>query len=248
MLKRNNLSRDVEQVLLQRIAAGVYRVGDRLPTERELGESLGVSRGSVREALNRLHSLGLIRIVRGRGGGWFLDMPDSATLSHALSLMLMVNGVTNAALVEARIILAPPIAALAAERATAADIAELEALCDMYEADRRSEAAHRAHLAFHLKLAETCGNPILQASMTPLLHLVDTVANLARIARREDERFSFSRVLRGVVDAIKARDAEQARTLITEQVEAFGDMLASLEISPPWLASRTTNEGNVLDR
>jgi GntR family transcriptional repressor for pyruvate dehydrogenase complex len=238
MLKRNSLARDVEQVLLQRIAKGVYRVGDRLPTERELAESLGVSRGSVREALSRLHSMGLTRIVRGRGGGWFVEVPDSATLSHALSLMLMVKGVTNAALVEARIILAPPIAALAAERATAEDIAELEALCDVYEADSHSDAAHRAHVAFHVKLAEACGNPILQAAMIPLLDLVDTVANLARIARREGQEPPFSTLLRGVVDAIKARDPDRARSLMTKQVEAFADMLTSLEISPPWLAYR----------
>lgn len=238
MLKRNNLSRDVEQVLLQRIAAGVYKVGDRLPTERELSESLGVSRGSVREALSRLHSMGLTRNVRGRGGGWFVEVPDSATLSHALSLMLMVKGVTTAALVEARIILAPPIAALAAERATAEDIAELEALCDVYEADPHAEAAHRAHLAFHLKLAEACGNPILQAAMTPLLHLVDTVANLARIARREEGPFPFAQLLRDVVAAIKARDPDRARVLITKQAEVFGDLLTSFEIRPPWLAER----------
>src|SRR5918995_1375877 len=92
--------------------------GERLPSETDLGESFGVSRSVVREALKRLQRAGLIKTVHGSGGGSFFQRPDLGAITEQLYFVLQLNGVTIANLMEARLILAPPMAALAAERAT----------------------------------------------------------------------------------------------------------------------------------
>jgi GntR family transcriptional repressor for pyruvate dehydrogenase complex len=236
MLKRAILSRDIEDVLLSRIATGAYRVGDRLPTERELAETLGISRGAVREALNHLHRVGLIRIVRGKGGGWFVANPDSEIVSRALSVMLIAKGVTNESLVEARVTLAPPIAAFAAARATPRDIAVLEGLCDLIDTDEDPEAVHEARVAFHRKVAEMSGNPILEAAMVPLLHLVDTIGYQFSVTHR---RSGLSPIptgpMRALTAALAAHSPEDARAAMMELMNSFAKNLQGSPLTPPWV-------------
>jgi DNA-binding FadR family transcriptional regulator len=228
----------VADILLERITSGDYRVGERLPTERELAESLGVSRAGVREGLNRLQSMGLIVTVRGLGGGSIVQELDSRVLARALSLMLKTNGVTKDQLLEARVVLAPAIAALAAQRASDEDIHALEAISKGIDGTR-SDQAHRSMFAFHVRLTEACGNPILKAAMTPILDLVEPVADLARRRAREREQHSpaeQSEIL-DVMQAVKARDADRARAAMVKYMERFARLLDAMEIEPPWLAS-----------
>jgi DNA-binding FadR family transcriptional regulator len=238
MLRRASVSDSVADILLGRITSGVYAVGDRLPTERELAESLGVSRAGVREGLNRLQSMGLIVTVRGLGGGSIVQELDSAFLARALAFMLKVNGVTKEQLLEARVVLAPEIAALAAQRASDDDICALEAISRGIDGTR-SDQAHRSMFAFHVRLTEACGNPILKAAMTPILNLVEPVADLARLRARESGLNSpaeQSEIL-AVMQAVKSRDPERARTSMVRYMERFRRTLDTLEVEPPWLAS-----------
>ena len=235
MLRRLSVSDSVADVLLERITSGVYKVGQRLPTERELAESLGVSRAGIREGLNRLQSLGLIVTVRGLGGGSIVQELDSAFLARALALMLKVNGVTKEQLIEVRIVLAPAIAALAAQRATDVDIRALEDISRGIDGTR-SDQAHRSMFAFHVRLTEACGNPILKAAMTPILDLVEPVADLARIRARERSSPAEQSEILAVMQAVKAHDSERARASMVKYMERFRRTLDALEIEPPWLA------------
>jgi DNA-binding FadR family transcriptional regulator len=236
VLKRESVSDSVEKLLLDRITSGVYRVGDRLPTERELSETLGVSRAGIREALNRLQRMGIIATVRGLGGGSFVQEVDSGFLAEALSLMFKMKGVTREELMEARFVLAPAVAGLAAQRATEEDIQAPDELWKAID-EGGWEAAHEATFAFHVRLTEACGNTILQAAMKPLLKLVEPVAHLARLAPRQKRAPTLRTRLEAVLGAVKARDPERARSAMVAYMERFGEELQALEIQPPWLAS-----------
>jgi GntR family transcriptional repressor for pyruvate dehydrogenase complex len=235
VLRRAPVSDSVADILLERITSGVYKVGERLPTERELAESLGVSRAGIREGLNRLQSLGLIVTARGLGGGSRVRELDSAFLSRALALMLKVNGVTKEHLMEARSVLAPEIAALAAQRATDDDISTLEAIARRIDGTR-SDQAHRAMFAFHVQLTEMCGNPILKAAMTPILSLVEPVADIARLRARDRHPPGEQSEILAVMDAVRSRDPDRARTSMKKYMVRFGRALDTLEVEPPWLA------------
>lgn len=235
VLRRASVSDSVADILLGRITSGVYGVGERLPTERELAESLGVSRAGVREGLNRLQSMGIIVTVRGLGGGSIVQELDSAFLARALAFMLKVNGVTKEQLVEARIVLAPEIAALAAQRATDDDICALEAIAQGIDGTR-SDQAHRSMFAFHVRLTEACGNPILKAAMTPILNLVEPIADLARLRARERNSPGEQSEILAVMQAVKSRDPERARASMVRYMERFRRALDTLEVEPPWLA------------
>src|SRR3954462_14497448 len=71
---RNAFEVTIER-LAQSIRLGVIVEGDRLPPERELAETLGVSRGTLREAIKALRDAGLVESRRGRGGGPFVAAP-----------------------------------------------------------------------------------------------------------------------------------------------------------------------------
>jgi GntR family transcriptional repressor for pyruvate dehydrogenase complex len=236
VLKRASISDSVAEIVLERITSGVYSVGERLPTERQLAESLGVSRAGIREGLNRLQSMGLIVTVRGLGGGSIVQEFDSGLLTRSLALMLKMNGVTKEQLIEARIVLAPEIAALAALRATDSDIQALEEISSGIDGTG-SDRAHQAMFAFHVRLTEACGNPILKAAMSPILDLVEPVADLVRLRARERSSPAEQSEILAVMRAVKARDAVAARASMVRYMERFGQALDALEVQPPWLAS-----------
>jgi DNA-binding FadR family transcriptional regulator len=239
VLRRLSVSDSVADILLERITSGVYKVGERLPTERELAESLGVSRAGIREGLNRLQSMGLIVTVRGLGGGSIVQELDSRVLARGLSLMLKMNGVTKEQLIEARVVLAPAVAALAAARASDEDIRALEEISKGIDGTR-SDQAHQSMFAFHVRLTEACANPVLEAAMTPILDLVEPVADLARRRARERSAPAEQSEILAVMQAVKARDAERARAAMVKYMERFGRLLDAMEIEPPWLASGVT--------
>ena len=218
VLRRASISDSVAEIVLERITSGVYKVGQRLPTERQLAETLGVSRAGVREGLNRLQSMGLIVTVRGLGGGSIVREFDGGFLARALALTLKMNGVTKEQLIEARIALAPEIAALAALRASDEDIQALEAISKGIDGTR-SDQAHRAMFAFHVRLTEACGNPILKAAMSPILDLVEPVADLARLQAREKSSPGEQLEILAVMQAVKARDPVRARASMVKYME-----------------------------
>ena len=137
--------------------------GDKLPTERDLAQQFGVSRASVREALHSLETLGLVE-ARVGSGTYLAENPDSI-LEH-LSWVVYFSGDVETDLRQARLIVEPEIAALAAERATEADIAALSACLEsmgMALGDAREAAVQ--DFEFHVALAKAAHNVVLQETI-----------------------------------------------------------------------------------
>src|SRR4051812_27567671 len=158
------------------ITSGRLQPGERLPAEPELCARAGVSRSTVREALRLLASQHLIVTTRGVTGGSFVAHPDAGKLSEALSTgMVMLRSaavVDIAQLVEVREAVEAPIAGLAAERHTEADLAALrEVLFD--PATGQVEDMVRAHAAFHGALAAATGNALFELVTRPLYQLLN---------------------------------------------------------------------------
>ena len=166
----------VEQIEL-RFVTGELKVGDQLPSERELAEQFGVSRIAVREAVKALREKGLVEIRPGRGT--FITNGAQGVVRHSLGL-LMKFGSAGASpnLVEVREIMEPEIAALAAMRINEDQVAAMnDAVRVMDTALDNVDSFVEADLDFHLALAQGTQNPII-----PIL--MDSIIDLLRVQRK----------------------------------------------------------------
>ncbi|MFJ4175497.1 FadR/GntR family transcriptional regulator [Microbacterium sp. NPDC089696] len=161
------------------IADGALRPGDRLPSEGELCERLGVSRGSLREAIRMLAALGVLETRHGSGS--YVGELRAADLIGSLSLtvgLLPMAGVLE--LTELRRVLEPHAAALAAARIDADTVAVLDGILTEIEASDDFEEHSRLDHAFHMTISEVAGNDALTS-------LIDVLRSRSRAYRIPDE-------------------------------------------------------------
>lgn len=163
------------------IDRGELHPGDQLPPERELARTLKISRSSLRAGIGFLSAMGVLK--SRHGAGTFVSTGPASLDSNSLSVLGSLHHFLPWQMFEARLVLEANIAALAAERATDEQIAELaEEVTEMYAAleDPYEYLVH--DVRFHRMIARAAGNPILGALMETIAsNLYDnrrlTVAN-----------------------------------------------------------------------
>lgn len=175
MYKEIQTERLYEQIVEQierRILNGDLKVGDQLPPERELAEQFHVSRTAVREAVKTLHEKGLVEIQLGRGT--FVTADSNRAMRHSLGLIVKIGSARGLEyLEEVREILEPEIAALAASRVSAEQIAAMQdAVAAMDISLQDIDSYIEADLDFHLALAEATHNPLFPALMDSIIDLL----------------------------------------------------------------------------
>ena len=205
----------IEQKILDRS----LRPGDPLPTETDLAGQFGVNRSTVREALRRLESAGLV----GRDSGakrLRVTRPGHAETASRVSRALALDEVTFIELWEAMLAVAPRTAALAAVHAPAPAIEALDADIAAVESARGSEAAVAGVVSFFGRLASASGNRVLMLAMQPVTRLLSP--SLRRMIDRVPQ--GRSRIVvaqRCVVEALRKRDAAEAESWMTRHVQDF---------------------------
>lgn len=137
------------------IRNGEFQIGSKLPTERVMAETLGMSRPSIREALKSMENIGLIESQQGSGNYICCNMEKS--LSKVIDMMLLLQQVDKDELAETRCLLELAIGYLAAKNMSKQDIAELKALAEsMKNADQ--QRSYEVDREFHQKLILGSGN------------------------------------------------------------------------------------------
>lgn len=190
--------------------------GDKLPSERELAERFHTSRVSVREALRALEHSGLVVIKRGARGGAFIAEAQSAAVTASLSMMLRLGATSIHHLTEARVLLEPDLARMAARRATKEDIKNLGALIAAQERALETHGPHHYDLQFHRLVAAASKNPVLTLVMGSVADLIVEAISSLRLTL--DVRRHVSVFHRQVFLAIKERDEEKAHDLMFRHV------------------------------
>ncbi|MGC5170094.1 FadR/GntR family transcriptional regulator [Microbacterium sp. DT81.1] len=146
--------------LTESLLGGEFKPGDKLPSERQLSEKYAVSRPVVREAMQRLRERGLIHVAPGSGA--YLRESSALDWARPLDAAGRPRAATTRQLVEARVMLEQQAASLAARRATAEDIENLElALTAFARATTVIERA-RCDIAFHSLIAKASHNPVIE--------------------------------------------------------------------------------------
>ncbi len=212
-----------------RILSGELKLGEHLPSERELAEQFRVSRTAVREAVKTLSEKGLVQVRRGRGT--FVTNGTSQAMRHSLGLMIKIGQAEGSRhLVEVREIFEPETAALAALRASDDQIAAMrEAVATMDAALGDAETFIEGDLDFHLALAEASQNSVIPA-------LIDSIVDLLR-----EQRMAIFRVAGGpqrgqyhhqrILAAVTRHDPQGAREAMRAHLQQVRqDTGASAEI------------------
>ena len=224
------LSDRVAGLLLETIVAHDLQPGDRLPSERELGEQFGVSRTVIREAVRALAAKGLIEARSG--SGLRVAAVDASAVSESMSLYLRGGTVEYPKVHEVRRLLEVEIAGLAAERATEGALKRMRKLCEQMEAALGDvERAARLDLAFHRAVAIATSNELY-------LLLLDSIGEaLLEIRRNNLQTGAASETMRAhrrIVVRVAAKDAAGARRAMAEHLD---------QVEEHWRKASSTAEG-----
>jgi len=201
------------------IAQRALRAGDRLPSERAMAADFGVSRNSLREAIQQLISHG--RLISRRGGGTYVAQPagDQPVPAALLPLTALARGEADywQDIMEIRQSLEGDTAHFAALRATARDKAHLGAAYHAMAAigPDASLAMARADAAFHMAVAQAAQNPVLHQVMAGLMGLLELNISdsLSRIFHLPGILEQLDQQHRAILDAITAGQPEAARAV-----------------------------------
>ena len=178
--RSGRVSESIAKRIKKQISDGALLPGEKLPAERDMALRYRTSRVSVREAYRSLEELGLLTIRRGAEGGAFITDLDHGPVMRSLSLMLRLGKTTHEEITEARLLIEPPIARLAARRAHPDDLDRLDYVVNQQELalERRGDYSP-FDLSFHRVVAECARNLPLKVLMDSLSDLtVEVVAGL----------------------------------------------------------------------
>jgi GntR family transcriptional repressor for pyruvate dehydrogenase complex len=189
--------RTFEEVIVQLRQAIVERrlkVGDRLPQERELAATFGISRQSLREGLRMLEAFGMLSARRGVGpeSGWTVSADGSTGLSVLLDLYTSLQRTPLWDLLEIREALEAQSARSAAERATADAAASLVAAARQMASITDRAQFLKVDTAFHVAIAQSSGNTLAPLFMEAIR---DAIARVMLVAFEESADWPAEREL-----------------------------------------------------
>lgn len=217
--KRTRLYADVVEKIRRMILDGVLAPGDQLLPERQLAETLGVSRTAVREALTALVSQGFLEITPGSGAYVKEVKIDDLIGPFATIILKEINNIID--LFEARLILESGAARLAAQRAERTDLYDLHELVREMEADvREGRNNDDSDSQFHFSVVRAAHNPVILSLMTVLMGLMNEYYGPIRKQLVESQRHLWPEQHSLVYEAIKNGDPEAAANAVTAHLNS----------------------------
>lgn len=218
-VKPRKLSAEVVSRLIQAISAGEYPAGSQLPSERELMLRLGVGRPAVREAMQKLEQMGLLRISHGERARVTNPTMDEILEQMSSAMVMLLNSSAHSLddLKEARFLVESALVKRATARASRSDLERLEQIHSDLTASRgNAERFVELDMAFHAAIAEISGNHLFGAVVRGMLGWMSrfkrdmvSVKGADRITIEEHER---------IMKAIIAGDAELAAAAMAEHL------------------------------
>lgn len=210
---------EVRRQLRIAILSNIFPESTPLPSEGKLATSFAVSRTVIREAMRSLRAEGLVEVSQGRRP--HVKPATTRQSIDSLEALLQRKGVTLNQVYETRGPLEGHIAALAAERATDADLAALESSVERLEQVRQEQDWDHwfeADLAFHQVLASATGNPVAGL-------IQETLLRCMHHARQQTPRRIEDRAIqehREILEAVRARNPKAARDAMRRHLPPEG--------------------------
>ncbi len=228
-VRPQKISDQVFEQLKELIFRGKLKPGDKLTPEREMAISMDVSRTTIRNAINRLVTMGLVEHKQGRGT--FVAVPDPAD-GNPFAAVMTTPDATIYDLLEVRMALECMAASLAAERASRADISAMEQSLDEMEKEvKAGRLGTQADTSFHMAIAYATNNPLhiqvmknfhdylLHGIMESLHSLYEVPGNIQSILDQH----------KTIINAIKNRDPAAAYQAMHKHIKFVRDFFKSRE-------------------
>ena len=228
-IKKTRIAEEVADRIRVLMLDGTFPPGEPLPSERHLAERFGVSRGSIRDALRTLETIGLLETRHGQG-----------TFPHELSVERLVAPLASVMayrsdlqdeLLDVRRMFEPAVARAAALRATDEDFADLQRILDTQRQKlKNGQSAIKEDTAFHAILARATRNRVVMSIMATLNDLLvesrtQSLQQKGRPARSIDGHES-------VVAALRRRDPEGASQAMYNHIDQIADLQLHAHKSP----------------
>jgi len=220
-IRRNKVyeevARQIELLILKKL-----RPGDKLPSERELAEMLGVSRSSIRDAIRSLELVGLVE--PRQGAGTVVREVSAASFINPLANVLVHKRQLVSELLDFRKMLEPPLAARAAAHASAEEIAEMEEiLYRQSEKVRQGQAAVEEDSEFHYNVAMASENSVVLKVLDVLMDLLrDTRERSLQVEGRQEKSLAGHQ---RILAAIKRRNAAAAETAMRRHIDEIEEIV-----------------------
>jgi GntR family transcriptional regulator, transcriptional repressor for pyruvate dehydrogenase complex len=211
--ERVDLVQGVVDLLGKQILTGQLAPDQPMPPEGQLSSQLGVSRTVIREAMRILGARGLVEVSQGKLPR--VKPADPAHVVDSLTTFLQRADHSLLHLIEVRLQLETAIAALAAKRATAEQIAAMEEMNRLLVGQGTLDQRIDADLRFHSLLAEATQNPVFGVLLEPLAHLM-RLSRKATLSRTGAERAVAGHL--AILEAIRQGDPEAARRAMYEHL------------------------------
>jgi GntR family transcriptional repressor for pyruvate dehydrogenase complex len=227
---RRSASEDVADAIRGYMFANGLQPGDRLGREEDLAQRFGVSRPTLREALRLLSSAHLIRATKGPGGGIFVaatpEQGIGLSVAESVASMLSAESIELDELIETRMLLEVPLAGLAAQRATEADVAQLRAILDEAGDVAQGDSFRVLDSRLHGTIAAIAGNRLARAFtdwigqvLQPPLHMLVEPAVVDAVVVEQH---------RDIVRAIERGDPGAAERAMREHLVYLHDLVGAV--------------------
>jgi len=201
------------------ITSAGLKAGDRLPTEHELSERLGVSRTVVREAVKVLVATGLV--YTRRGSGLYVANKDSSFAMTMLDSLTPADPTQVVSLYEFRLTLEPPAARLAAERITPHELRELREVVSLNRRSAETQQRQQwseSDAAFHRVVAGATHNPFLASTIAATTRAQGWVYDIAA-GRTQALLLSYAEQHEAILEAIQEGEPEAAAQAMQTHLE-----------------------------
>ncbi|MDO7843179.1 FadR/GntR family transcriptional regulator [Sphingomonas immobilis] len=216
-IKRGSkVAEELAQDILRKVCAEGATPGSRLPSEATMVAEYGVGRGSLREALRILEIHGIIRIKAGPGGGPVVVGPTTTDFGRMATMFFQAGAMTFREVIDARLLLEPMIARMAAERREPELVEQLLAA----ETSTSSDAAYlKTSANFHWQVGSMSGNRILNL----MSHALEDIfhARVVGMLFPPERREAVVEAHHAIAEAIARGDADAAERLMREHMVEY---------------------------
>jgi len=224
----------ISQAIVDQIKDALFqkklKVGDKLPSERQLMEQFEASRVTVREALRTLEHSGILEIKRGVEGGAFVRDPHTKFVKSFLQDMFSMGNIKTANLTEVRLALEPFMTKVASERMKESILNQIQQnIAEARECLRQGNQkdARLLNIEFHRLVAQASENPVIFFTMDSIMDILESNISPKPLSAKPVQR--TSNYHEKIFQALKAKDHDQAEQIMRKHILQIQKSLEALD-------------------
>ena len=224
----------ISQAIVDQIKDALFRkklkVGDKLPSERQLMEQFEASRVTVREALRTLEHSGILEIRRGMDGGAFVRDPHTKFVKSFLQDMFSMGNIKTGNLTEVRLALEPFTAKVASERMKEGISKQIQQnIAEARECLRQGNHrdARLLNIEFHRLIAQAAENPVIFFTMDSIMDILES--NISPMPLPAHPVRQTSHYHEKIFQALKVKDHDKAEQIMRKHIQQIQKSLEALD-------------------